>query len=175
MKWRLSNNFPYLAFLALALSLVFLSDPSFAQATAAALRESVSVPWGKWLSDILGWPPLATAAIAGLTWVLHRIGGSFLSAFLTDQVISDAVHLALAKTQGAVANETSQISVANEAAQKAFNWVNANEPKIASRLGALLGDRIVAKISQLGAGPSEAITVPTTVKFFAGAPAAAAA
>jgi hypothetical protein len=69
--------------------------------------------------------------LSTIGWTVHRFAPQSLQAFITNDVIAEAVDYAIATTAGAAHGKTASIPVANELIAAASNWIVATEPKIA--------------------------------------------
>lgn len=138
-----------------ALAILTLNVPFAAADTVGLVTPSLqAIPWGKWLSDALMGSEATIVLVVGALVAKYVPAGYRL--FLTQSVIQEAVHYAVATVSGAVMHDVWSVQTTNSVIAQAEAYVIANEKKFADQLGGLLRPKIVAEAAKLGLVPAEA-------------------
>jgi hypothetical protein len=124
----------------------------------AADATTVHIPWGQWLAEAIGLAIPAAASWA--TWLATRLGVPWVQNILVNDAVQRAIGSGLATVQGAVANQTLDVAVADDVARAALAYLVDHEPMIVRWLGAAIGPRIVAEIGSMGLAPADGLASP---------------
>lgn len=127
-----------------------------AEPAPAPIDGEVEVPWGAWLSDLVG---AAFAIIMGAAlWLLRRVPSNFVGMIDSiaramgqgsmNELLEKAVNYGINVTQGAVRNQTMNIKVGNEVLERATEYALRHAPGLVAKYGGLttLREKIVARL-----------------------------
>ena len=135
-----------------ALALAQTADSSPGTAVTPLI---VNLPAGSWVESFLSIAePSIVSILCFLVSILSiRLGGpvgQFLKTYVTQAVIAKAVAYGVGAVDGAVAGQQLEVHTANAVFNSALNFLNANEPAIATWLGAALKSEVFAHMSSSG-------------------------
>lgn len=144
---------------------------TYAQLTTspAPIDGEVQVPWGQWLSDLIG---AAFAIIfAGVLWAVRRMPENIVNMVdaiaramgqgSMNELLEKAVSYGINVTQGAVRDQTLSLKVGNQVLERAAEYAMRAAPELVAKYGGLgpLRERIIARL-QLDADAGIAAPLP---------------
>lgn len=130
---------------------------SYTQLTAAPIDGEVQVPWGAWLSDLIG---AAFAVIfAAVLWMVRRLPANIVNMVdaiaramgqgSMNELLEKAVSYGVNVTQGAVRDQTLSLKVGNQVLERAAEYAMRAAPELVAKYGGLgpLRERIIARLN----------------------------
>lgn len=127
-----------------------------ASLTQYAPDGQVAVPWGDWLSELIG-AAIALIAAAALA-LFRRLPAHLVSALdafagmmgqgRADALLEKAVNYGVNVTQGAVRGKTMNVKIGNEVLERAFEYAVRHAPTLVKKLGGLqqVREKIIARL-----------------------------
>jgi hypothetical protein len=115
--------------------------------------QSVRVPWGDWLEQLLlnETHVVEAAAQGGVALALHALPiGGIISMFIGPTIVKQYVDMALAALEGVVAGHSVTVDGSSAILTTVANLINANEPAFAKWVGGELEPMIAAALGKLG-------------------------
>lgn len=133
---------------------------SLASAPVATAAPSVTIPVGAWTGGILDWLAEIMLGAAGLfiAFLSRNLPASvvgLVSMLVTEQTLKRAIDWAFAQVKTATKGKEVTIPTANALLDAAAEYVVANAPSLAGKLGETLRPKLVARLSAEGVMPAE--------------------
>lgn len=142
---------------------ILLGSVALAVAQTAA-PAAVVIPDGSWSAQLLQW--LDGVAVAALPTALiilcRKLPGpiaDFLQSRQVEQMLSRSLDYGFGAVEGAVQGKTLDLNTSNAVLQAAANYVIANGPALAQKLGDTLKPKLLARLSAAGSLPADASAV----------------
>lgn len=135
-------------------SMVFVAAP---QAFAA---DAIAVPWGDWLAGALQYfhEILATLIVALVSMAMRGLPAQvrdIVLAMRVEQIIARALDYGIGAVSNAVKGRTLDVRTANAVLNAGADYVVANAPALAGKLGETLRPKILARMSAAGILPPD--------------------
>ncbi len=110
-----------------------------------AASQSLVINIGVLIGQFLTWAEsIMVVIVTGLT---AKLAPPIVRQFLTDRALTNAIHWGIGAVENATKDKTITIDVANQVLFKALQFVQANYPQVAARLGDNLKSSLLARLS----------------------------
>lgn len=122
----------------------------------------ISFQWGDLVNAtlIMFAPSIAGALLYGLMWLIGKFAPPswllLLKQLRINEVLEKAIGSGLAKTEGAVAGKTLEVSVANQVLAEALQYLADTTPKLIKQFGPQLEQMLIARLGEKGLLPPDA-------------------
>jgi hypothetical protein len=120
-------------------------------ATVPIAVNTVTVPWGDWLTLLLNW--LRDLSLAVLPIIIAAYAPAPIKAFLTNNALQKATDYGFGIVEGAVKGKTLSVTQTNDVLRQAESYLIAQFPAVATKLGAMARAAILARVAAAGSAP----------------------
>jgi hypothetical protein len=123
---------------------------------------AVSLHWGDVanLALTIFAPAISAAIVGGLAWLITKYAPPswllLLKQLRVNQLLEKAIGAGIAKTEGAVAGKTLEVSIANQVLAEALQYLASQAPKLVKQFGPKLEDMLIARLGESGMLPPDA-------------------
>lgn len=147
--------------LVFSLNAAFVIGSARAQSVVSAASNSLLIPWGDILVQIVIalTPALLGLSVLAFTWVKSKLPKAIVTALdaaHADTLINRALYKAIALVEGAAKGKVVTVDVANDLIRQAAQFLIDEAPSLATQLGDRLNAVFAGKLAEQGMLPDDA-------------------